>query len=179
MSGMKNVIILAEFENPAALLKAAEKLRDQKMKNFDCHSPFPIHGMNEAMGISRSFLGWFVGVLGFCAVITMTAFIWWVSVKAYPVIVSGKPLFSYQAYLPPIFAIGVLTGAVVAVLGMILLNQLPRLYHPLFYSERFAKVSDDGFFISLEGKTPELKIEDVKSLLESIGGKHVEVISPE
>lgn len=181
MSQNKSTIVIAEFGNSGALLHAAERVRDDGAYKgvFDCHSPFPIHGMDAAMGLRRSPLGWLTGILGFSAVLGMVAFIWWVSVVAYPLTISGKPLFSYQAYFPPVFAVGVLTGALTAAVGMILLNRLPRLYHPLFFSEKFSRVTDDGFFISIEGKSDNFDAARAQSFLTSIGGTNVEVITEE
>ncbi len=166
--------ILAEFKNPAELLKAAEKMRDAGYKDFDCHSPFPIHGMDKAMGEKRSILGWMVGPVAFVMVIFGFLFEGWTSTIAYPLVISGKPLFSYQAYGAVAFAIMVLTSALTALVGMLALNKLPRFHHPVFYSDRFAKVSDDGFFVSVEAGDKQFDREKTKAFLESIGGTHVE-----
>ncbi len=179
-SSEKEISLLAEFSGPADLLHAAEKVRDSKQfKNFDCHSPFPIHGMDAAMGECRSPLGWICGFVGFSGVIFMIGFTWWVSIIGYPIVTSGKPLFSYQAYLPPVFAIGVLSGAMTSAIGMIILNGLPRLNHILFNSDRFARATDDGFFISIASDGSTLDPKKAKSFLESIGGKNVEIITEE
>ncbi|HID38059.1 MAG TPA: DUF3341 domain-containing protein [Calditrichaeota bacterium] len=174
MSNEKIEGLLAEFKNPAELLKAAEKMRDAGYKYYDCHSPFPIHGMDQAMGEKRSILGWIVGPTAFVMVILGFLFEGWTSTIAYPLVISGKPLFSYQAYGAVAFAIMVLTSALAALVGMLALNKLPRFHHPVFYSDRFTKVSDDGFFISVEAKDPQFDREKTKAFLESIGGSHLE-----
>jgi len=171
--------ILAEFKNPGELLKAAEKLRDSAYTRFDCHSPFPIHGMDNAMGEKRSILSWIVGLvafLGFMAGITLE---WWTSSVDYPIVISGKPFFSYQAYGPVAFAIMVLTSAITALIGMLVLNKLPRFHHPVFHSSKFARASDDGFFISIEADDPEFDDKKTKNFLESIGGRQVELLTDE
>jgi hypothetical protein len=106
----------------------------------------------------------------------MIALTYYVSVIAYPLVISGKPFFSYVAYAPPIFASGVLTGALTAVLGMLALNKLPMPYHALFNSPNFSKVTDDGFFVAIQSNDPQYEESKVKSFLSSIGGKNVEVI---
>lgn len=169
-------IVLAEFAGPGALFSAAEKMRDAGYKKFDCHSPFPIHGMDRAMGIARSPLAVIVFVVAFSAVAGMIGFTYWVSAVEYPLVISGKPLFSYQAFTPPIFAVGVLTGAITAVLGMLALNQLPRLHHPLFESRLFERVTDDAFVVSVQSNDPLFDEAKVKTFLSSIGGTNVEVI---
>lgn len=169
-------MVMAQFDDPGSLLHAAKQTRDAGYKEFDCHSPFPVHGMDGAMGLSRSPLAKIVFVIAMSAVCGMIALTYYVSVIAYPLVISGKPLFSYVAYAPPIFAIGVLTGALTAVFGMLALNKLPMPYHPLFNSPNFSKVTDDGFFVTVQSNDPQYDEQKVKSFLTSIGGKNVEVI---
>lgn len=168
---------LAQFKNPAELLKAAEEVRKAGYTAFDCHSPFPIHGMDQAMGEKRSPLGWMVGIIagvGFLAGMTLQ---WWTSTVDYPLVVAGKPFFSYQAYGPVAFSFMVIFGAFVSVLGMLALNKLPRYHHPVFHSDAFAKVSDDGFFISIEAGDPQFDADKTSAFLNSIGGQQVELLA--
>ncbi len=172
----KTQYMIAEFENPAELLKAAEKIRDAGYKKFDCHSPFPIHGMDDAMGMKRSPLGWIVGLVAVVAVTAGVVLQWWTSSVAYPIVIAGKPFFSYQAYGPVAFAIMVLTSAFVSLFGMLALNKLPQFYHRLFDSDRFGKVTDDGFLISVEADDPQFDVKKTEDLLKQVGGKNVEII---
>jgi hypothetical protein len=172
----KQLLMLAEFDNPAQLLEAAEKLRAAGYKKFDCHSPFPIHGMDDAMGMRRSPLGWIVGAVAFFALGSGFALEWWTSTIDYPIVISGKPFFSYQAYGPVAFAIMVLSSAFTALLGMMALNKLPLWYHQLFNSDKTAKISNDGFVVSIEGDDPLFDPGKTKSLLENIGGQNLEVV---
>ena len=96
MTNKKIEGIIAEFKNPAELIQTAEKLRDSEYKNFDCHSPFPIHGMDKAMGEKRSPLGWIVGIVAFLGLSAGVTLEWWTSTVDYPLVISGKPFFSYQ-----------------------------------------------------------------------------------
>lgn len=171
--------ILAEFENPGALLHAAEKIRDAGYKKFDCHSPFPIHGMDEAMGLKRSPLGWMVGILALTGGGLAVLLQWWTSAVDYRVVISGKPFFSWQAFFPVTFGLAVLTGAFTAVFGMLGLNKLPRLHHPVFYSENFKKFSDDGFFISIEADDKQFDEKETSEMLAAIGGKNIEALRGE
>lgn len=168
--------ILASFENPADLLHAAEKVRDAGYKKFDCHSPFPIHGMDDAMGLGGSVLGIIASVGSLCFGSGILALMWWTSVKAYPLILSGKQLFSYQAFVPITFELCILGAALFTVFGMFALNRLPTLYHPLFNSKKFESFGDDGFFMSIESADPRFDLNKTKALMESIGGKNIEVI---
>jgi len=166
--------IIARFESAADLMQAAGKTRDAGYKKFDCHSPFPIHGMDKAMGLKRSGLGWLVGIAGIIGTSSALALQWWTSTIDYPIVISGKPLFSFQAYVPVTFAVGVLLSAFTAMFGMLILNGLPRWFHPLFYSDTFSRFSDDGFFISVESGDPKFDPEQTGKFLESIGGKDLE-----
>ena len=168
--------VIAEFESPSALLKAAAMLRDAGYKKFDCHSPFPVHGMDEAMGLKRSPLGWLVGLSALIGTSGALALQWWTSSVDYPLIISGKPFFSYPAYVPVTFALGVLLAAITALVGMLALNGLPRFHHPVFNSKSIYKASDDAFLISIEAADRQFDEEKTAALLESVGGKELEVL---
>ena len=132
------------------------------------------------MGEKRSPLGYFVGVVAVTMFIGMMAFQGWTSAIDYPLVLSGKPFFSYQTYGVAAWAIMVLTSAITCVVGMLILNKLPMFHHPLFYSDNFSKkVNDDGFFVSIEAKDEKFNPEKVKKFLESIGGKNIELITPD
>ena len=168
--------ILAEFDNPAELLAAATKVRDAGYKCFDCHSPFPVHGMDSAMGIGASKLGWLVALGGFTGAACAVLMQWWMSAVDYPVVISGKPFFSFQAFVPITFELTILFSAFATVLGMLAFNFLPRYNHPVFESERFSKVTDDSFFVSIEATDSRFDSSKTKKFLESIGGKNVEIL---
>ncbi len=106
---------------------------------------------------------------------------WWVSAEAYPLVISGKPFFSWQAFVPVTFEVGVLGGAMGAIFGMFGLNQLPMLHHPLFNSKRFLRATDDRFFISIESWDPQYDANACRELLTRLGSTHVETVrrSPE
>jgi hypothetical protein len=168
--------LLAEFDSPESLILAAERIRDAGYKNFDCHSPFPIHGLDKTMGMPRSRLGYVAGlfaIIGFIGAITLQ---WWTSTIDYPIVISGKPLFSYQAFVPVTFALAVLFSAISAVFGMLIFNKLPMFFHPLFSADRFRKVTDDGFFVSIEAADELFELEKTKAFLDSIGGTNIEKV---
>jgi hypothetical protein len=168
--------LVAEFANPDALVHAAEKVREAGYKVYDCHSPFPIHGMDEAMGETRSPIGYIVGGAALLAFFSFVAFLYWVTAVDYKFVISGKPYFSYQAFVPVIFAVCVLTSAIVATFGMIAINRLPQWFHPLFESKNFARVTDDGFFVSVAAVDPKFDISATSDFLTGIGGTNIEVI---
>ena len=168
--------VLAEFKSPAALLRAAERVRDAGYRRFDCHSPFPIHGMDEAMGLSRSPLGWIVGAAALIGGGLGFLFQTWVHTKAYPLVIAGKPYFAYQAFVPVTFGLAVLFGAVTSVIGMLALNRLPQPWHPVFFSERFDRCSTDGFFLSIERQDPQFAPQRTVAFLQEIGAQRVELL---
>jgi hypothetical protein len=176
---MKTHAILAEFTDPGALLHAAEHTRDAGYSAFDCHSPFPIHGMDQAMGLKRSPVGYIVGGMAVLGATIGFFLQTWVTTEAYPLVISGKPLFSWQAYIIITFALFVLFGAFGAVFGMFRLIRLPRLHHPLFYSDQMKKVTDDGFIISIEVGDPLFDEEKTREFLASIGGTNIELVRGE
>ena len=101
---------------------------------------------------------------------------WWVHARGYPLVISGKPYFSWPAYIPITFELGVLFAALGAVLGMLGLNQLPMHHHPLFRSKVFEQVTDDAFFISIESWDPRFDPSATGKLLESLGARSVELV---
>jgi len=171
--------ILAEFNGPGELLAAAKKVRDAGYKNYDCHSPFPIHGMDAAMGLKRSPLGYIVFVVAMAGLLGGFALEWWTSTIDYPLVISGKPFFSYQAYGPVAFAIMVLSSAFISVLGMLALNKLPRYHHPLFSSQQFEQVTNDAFYVSLDAADEKFDITAAQKFLSEIGANNLEVIFEE
>jgi hypothetical protein len=168
--------LLAEFPTTRALYRACESVRDAGYVRFDAHTPFPVHGLDRAMGMKRSILPWIILVLGLGGAAVGFALQWWVHAKAYPLVISGKPYFSWPAYIPITFELGVLGGALAAVFGMLGLNQLPRHHHPIFESARFARASDDRFFISIEAADPRFDAVASRRLLEEAGATAVELI---
>ncbi|HVS01781.1 MAG TPA: DUF3341 domain-containing protein [Thermoanaerobaculia bacterium] len=167
---------LAEFHTPAALLQAAEGLRDEGFRSWDAHSPFPVHGLERAMGLRRSPVPLLVLALGLGGAAAGMAMQWWVSVEAYPLVISGKPLFSWPAFVPIMFECGVLGGALGAFFGFLGFSRLPRHHHPLFESQRFARASDDRFFLSIEATDDRFDRDRTPRLLRELGAEHVELV---
>ena len=168
--------LLAEFATPRSIYHACEGVRDAGFTRWDSHTPFPVHGLDRAMGLRRSFLPWIVFVMGLSGAAGGLLLQWWTSAVDYPLVISGKPLFSWQAFVPICFELMVLFSAFGAVFGMFHLNRLPTLYHPLFSSERFERATDDKFFISIEAADPKFDENNTKRLLEGLGAVHIEVI---
>ena len=167
---------LAELASPEALFKACERLRDAGYTEWDAHSPYPVHGLERAMGLKRSLVPFFVLILGLAGAAGGMLLQWWVSTEAYPLIVSGKPMFSWPAFVPIMFECGVLGGAAGAFFGFLALARLPRHHHPLFESKAFERVTDDAFFVSVSAADPAWDSEATVRLLHDLGAERVEVL---
>jgi Ni/Fe-hydrogenase subunit HybB-like protein len=166
----------ASFRGPAELLEAAQRLYEHGYRRFDTHSPFPIHGMEKAMGQGRSLVPLFTlagGVFGFAFAQTLQ---WYQSAVAYPLITGGKPLNSTEAFLPITFETTVLYAAFGAVAGMLILNGLPRLYHPAFRGTSFPKASGDGFILTVEADDPKFGWPETGEHLAAAGGRRIELL---
>jgi hypothetical protein len=166
----------AEFETATALYEAAKKMRDRGYTHWDTHSPYPIHGMNEAMGLGPSrvsavsLLGGVIGAILAFALVYYTAYI------DYPLVVQGKPYFAFEPTFPIFFELTILLTAFGTLIGMLVFTLLPRLNHPVFNWDRFKKVTDDGFFLIVEARDPLFSEIESAEFLEKIGGTHVTVI---
>jgi len=168
--------VLAQFASPGALVSACRRVSDAGYSRWDAYSPFPIHGLDRIMRLKRSKVPWFVLIFGLAGAGAGMALQWWTSVIAYPLIVSGKPLFSWPAFVPIMFECGVLGGAVGAIAGFLISSRLPRHHHPVFESETFEKVTDNRFFVFIRSDDPEFKVGTVESLLTQLGAASVERI---
>ncbi len=169
-------LVLAEFASPDALVAAAARVRGAGVKCWDVHTPYPVHGLDGAMGLKPTRLGVFsfiAACTGFLGAVTM---IQWMNGYDYPLVVGGKQPDAYTAMVPIIFEISVLLTGLTTVFGLFVICGLPRHHHPLFESERFARVTDDAFFISVEPKSEEEK-HRVSELLESCGASYIEHVS--
>ncbi len=169
--------VLAEFANTGDLMKAATKVRDAGYKKFDVYSPFPIHGMDDAMGLKPSKLGWIVlshALIGFFGAIALMV---WTSSIDYPVNISGKPFINAPAFVPVTFELTVLLSAFGAVFGMFFLNNMPKHYNPLFNSERFSRVTDDKFFICIESADMLFDMDKTTGFLKEIGATYTETVN--
>jgi hypothetical protein len=171
--------IIAEFETPAAILAAAEKVRDSGYQRWDVFTPFPIHGLDKVMGLKNSLVGWFALAFGGGAFVTTMGLIWFCNAFDYPLIVGGKPMFSLPMSFVPSYILMILGGAVGAFVGMVALNQLPRWHHPLFGKKRFEMVSRDKFFLIIGANDPKFSETETRKLLEQSGGVQIELVEDE
>ena len=169
--------VLAEFSNPGALLHAAEAVRKAGYRHFDTHSPFPIHGMDRAMGLGNSKVGFFTLGGGLTGLALAYWLQWWTGGVDYPLNIGGKPFFAIEPSIPIMFELTVLFSAFGAVFGMLALNGLPRPHSPLFFSRNFERATDDAFFLHIAASDSKFNEDDTSALLEKLGGFNIELIT--
>ncbi|HQU85565.1 MAG TPA: DUF3341 domain-containing protein [Pyrinomonadaceae bacterium] len=165
--------LLAEFDTPTELVQAAEKVRDAGFTKTDAFSPFPLHEIDEALGIKRSILPYLVFAGGVTGLLTGIGLQVFTHVIDYPIIVGGRPHLSIPSFVPPAYELTILLAGFTAVFGMLFLNGLPRPYHPVFNVPRFALASREKFFLLIETKDPKFNYEETKSFMESLNPQEV------
>lgn len=168
--------LIAEFDSPGAVLRAAEQTRDAGYHRWDVFSPFPVHGLEKVMGLKNSQVGAFSLIFGAGAFIGTMGLIWYCNAFDYPILIGGKPMFSIPMSVVPAYILLVLAAALGAFIGMIALNQLPRHHHPLFGKKRFALVSHDKFILAIGATDEKFSETETRKWLESIGGVNVEMV---
>lgn len=160
--------LVALFETPEALYDAAEQTRSAGYTKTDAHSPFPVHGLAQALGMPRSklpvliFIG---GVLGFIGGIALQ---YWIAVSVYPLNVAGRPYVSWPSWIPVTFECTVLAASLTAIIGMIALNRLPEPYHAVFNTPGFERASNDGFYLVIEADDPRYGAKETRAFLEGM-----------
>jgi hypothetical protein len=165
--------IIAEFETAEQLLEAAHRARQAGYTQMDAYSPFPVHGLVEAIGFEDHKVPWTVfwaGVVGAIAGFSMQ---YYISVVDYPLNVGGRPLLSWPAFIPVTFETTVLFAAFGAFIGMLAFNGLPRPHHPIFNAPRFERASQDRFFLCIEATDPLFDRAKTRHFLESLGARMV------
>jgi hypothetical protein len=165
--------LLAEFDTPTELVAAAERVRDAGYKKTDAFSPFPLHEIDEALGIKRSILPFMVLGGGIVGLLTGLGLQYFVHVLEYPILVGGRPFFSLPSFIPASFELTILLASFTAVFGMILLNGLPQPYHPVFNVPRFALATREKFFLLIERKDANFDYEKTKSFMQSLNPQEV------
>lgn len=170
--------LVAEFNEPEALIAAAEKVREAGYRRIEAYTPFPVHGLTEALDVTDSrifFIVFFAGCTGF---LTGAFLQWFVSVFDTPVNSGGRPYLSWPSFIPVTFELTVLFSALAALIGMLALNGLPRPYHSIFNTPNFERASQDRFFLAIEANDRKFDRDETARFLRSLGPDAVSEVEP-
>jgi hypothetical protein len=180
--------VAAAWNSPDEMLRAAKEIRKAGYSKVEAYTPFPVHGIDDALGIPQSKLGYIVIVAGLTGMSLALLLQWWSGagsdtafpnqsgLNAYPLIIGGKPLFAFEPSIPITFELTVLLSAFAAVFGMFGLNGLPRLYHPVFNYRNGHRITDDQFVLVIEKDDPKFEAVEATRLMRSLSADSVEVI---
>ena len=165
--------LMAEFETPDALVQAARRAFQEGYRRMDAYTPFPVEDLAEAIGFPRSRVALVVLIGGIIGCLGGFYLQYWVHVIDYPVIVGGRPLNSWPAFIPVTFELTILLAALSAFFGVLILNGLPMPYHPVFNVEQFEMASRNRFFLCVEAADPKFEIGKTRRFLEGLGAQGV------
>lgn len=177
-SGEEIYGLLAEFRTSEQLLNASKKAYAEGYRQMDAYTPFPVHGLSEAIGFNKTKLPMIVLIGAIVGLIVGFGMQYFASVIHYPLNIGGRPLNSWPSFIPITFELTILFAAFSAVLGMFALNGLPMPYHPVFNVERFAMASKDCFFLCIESADPKFDLNVTKTFLHGLQPAEVFEIEP-
>jgi len=170
--------LMAEFDDPHALVAAAKRTYAAGYRKVDTFSPYPIEEAWEAIGHNDRRLSRIVLAGGLTGLLTGIALQEWVHTIAYPINIAGKPLNSWPQFVPVCFELTILFAALSAVIGMVVLNGLPQPYHPVFNVERFSRASRDRFFLVVEAADPKFDRKQTAEFLKGLSATEVNEVEP-
>ena len=165
--------LMAEFDSAQALLDAAHKVRLAGYTRADAFSPFPIHGLAEALGFRERKVARVVLAAGITGALAGYGMEYWTQVVAYPMNIGGRPFHAWVSFIPPAFETTILFAAFSAVIGMLALNGLPQPYHPVFNVARFSLASQDKFFLAIEASDPKFDAGATRQFMSSLHPREV------
>jgi len=169
--------VMGEFSDPHDLVKAGRKIRAMGYTKLDAMSPFPVHGIDDAIVVPYSKIGWIVVCFAILGILTAQGLQYYVGVINYPLVIGGKPLFDFTFSIPVTFELTVLFSAISCVIAMFALNGLPRLYHPTMKHSQAHRVTDDRFMLVIEANDPKFDAQISVDHLKSVGAANVEVVA--
>jgi hypothetical protein len=166
--------LMAEFDDPSALVAAARRTQAEGYRRYDSFSPFPIHELFDAMDCHDRRVPLMVLCGGIVGGLTGFGLASWVSAIEYPLNIGGRPLNSWPMFIPVTFELTILIAAFSAMAGWIVLSGFPLPYHPVFNVKRFAQhASQDGFFLAIEATDPKFDRVRTFEFLESLGPREI------
>lgn len=162
--------VMAEFEDPTAVVEATRKAYAAGYRRMDAFSPYPIEELTDALGIKQSRLPLIVLIGGILGCLGGYALCYWVSAQVYPLNIGGRPVNSWPAFIPVTFECTILLAAFAAVFGMLALNGLPQPYHPVFNVDNFEMATRNRFFLCIEARDPMFERQKTREFLSGING---------
>ncbi len=174
MNGLHGIV--AEFDNPEDLVVAVHKAREQGYTRLDAYTPFPIHGLSEAIGFKDNRVPWIIFIFGLLGAAIGYGLQYYITTINYQLNIGGRPTHSWPHYIPVTFESAVLLAAFAAVLGMLALNGLPHPHHPIFNHSRFELATDDRFFLCIEADDPKFSVEATRKFLQDAGATEVQYV---
>jgi hypothetical protein len=168
--------LVAQYSEPEALIAAANRAREAGYRNMDAYTPFPVHGLTDAVGFKRTKLPLIVLLGGITGAIAGFSMQYFANVIHFPINIGGRPLNSWPAFIVPTFECTILFSAFSAVLGMLALNGLPQPFHPLFNVPAFELASRSHFFLCIESTDPKFDLAETRQLLQSTAPDLVELV---
>ncbi len=165
--------LVAEFDNPEALVQAARSVHEAGYRRMDAYAPFPIEGLPEALGFHRTKIPMLILIGGIVGALSGFALQYYCAVISYPINVAGRPLNSWPSWIPVTFELTVLIASLTAVFGLLALCGLPMPYHPLFHVPRFNRATRDAFFLCIEATDPRFERTATKDFLAGLHPREV------
>lgn len=169
--------LVAEFDTPTDLVRAAEAATHAGYRKMDAYTPFPIEELHHALQLEKSKLPLIVLLGGICGGLTGFGLQWYVTVYNFPINVGGRPLFSWPSYIVITFELTVLFAAIAATFGLLALCGFPLPYHPVFNTPGFERATRDGFFLCIESHDPLFDVQSTKSFLAGLDAKEVSEVA--
>ncbi len=167
--------LIAEYADPDGLVKAAAQAYQEGFRDLDAYSPFPVHGLAEAIGVHKTVLPVLTLIAGLTGAAAAFAMQYIASVLHYPYEIAGRPYYSWPAWIPITFEGTIFFAAFTTGIAMILMNGLPRPYHPVFNAKNFDRATSDRFFLCIESKDKRFDANATRSFLESLEPAPLEV----
>ena len=168
--------LLAEFNDPEDLIVAAQRAHAAGFRQMDAYTPFPVHGLSDAIGFKKTKLPTIVFIGGLCGAIGGFSMQYFANKIHYPINIGGRPLNSWPAFIVPTFECTILFAAFSAVLGMLGLNGLPQPFHPLFNVPAFELASRSHFFLCIEATDAKFDVETTRTFLEGLKPNSVSLV---
>jgi hypothetical protein len=160
--------LVAEFGSPEDLLQAAEKARLAGYKKMDAYTPFPVHGLSDAIGFRDATVPFMIFIGGLCGTAAGFTLLWYTATVDLPLNIGGKPFNSLPSFMPITFEATVLFAALTAVFGMLAVNKLPKPYHSIFNTPGFERASQDRFFLAIEAEDPAFDTKSTRDFLSAL-----------